>query len=269
LGNFWAVIVGIASIILVIFAAIPTFHLFGSDSQQPIVVVKVNSTSPNTGGSITAATADTTNGKTIVSLSSSSSLVDDFYTDTQLNTQLWTTNGEVAKRVIEYFNGIMTSPSINFQTTGLEIGGFNNQHEAVALQSVNGYSPPFILTTQVQIPSKNVGSFLGLYTSDLKNHVFATFYNEYANECYVGYSTTAQPQSQALQYPAVSQNLCSIKISVDSLGTGTIEVEGKTIPIVVGKGYFYVIINEGQYGETSNPEPGMWTYVHLIPNNTP
>lgn len=264
MSNFWIIIAGIAGIILVIFAAISTFHLFGSDTQQqPIVIVKVNNTVPSTGNGITSATTDTTNGKTTVNLSSSSSLVDDFYADTSLNQLLWVQNGQQFKSWATSGNFKIVSSYPTFQSSGMDVGSVKNQFDMTGIETTNDYSPPFTITTQFQGPT----ALFDVGTPSKQNYI--QFGGTSIGSCDIVYQYGGISSWPELKTTQQIPNWCTVKIIVDALGTGTLTLEDKSVPISIGKGPFHILIAKAQYIQNPDNQPTFWRYVHLIPNNTP
>ena len=235
--------------------------MFGSDAVQPVVIVKVNNTNPVTSSSIS--NANTNNEKIANNASPAPMLQDDFYTDSSLNTILWTKSSPILETWWSAHFTYSTSPiNTNFTPNGIQMSGIQNKFDINGIQSLSSFSTPFSITAEVQNTPGPSYLFILTDGDPIHHHGFQLTGNSNGG-CNFGYDDMKTEQNGI--HTSADSGWCSFTLTVDRGGIGTLNFGDKTLPLFLNTGPFYVILGERAENTFSDPSINTvtWRYVQL------
>lgn len=211
------------------------------------------------------------------------SLIDNFASDTTLNSALWTSAatdylksaalyGEGGRQCSTLANNFV-KPNLSFGSGGMQMSGVNGWTQFTGIQSLNTFAPPFTFETTVTGTVANGNPFEIYFISADGKQVFSVYGNvNPANVPYVGIKVGCQ-----VIYATPSVNVAyTIDISATADGafgvalrTGSTILTTQTFQIEDGPPYgpFYLILGQGEgwpnTGKTENV--AVWQSVALQP----
>jgi hypothetical protein len=190
-------------------------------------------------------------------------LLDDFASDTALNTSLWTTQSRVLGALLANYTSQWVDPTLSFGPGGMQMSGIGAENEFTGLASVQTYSPPLTLAVTVEGIIANGNPFeLLLVSSDLSSRMSLSgnlnsanppYYGIWVN--YTGSGTTFHMGGDLFFSKPTTNVPYTIQLSVDEAGNGTAllaDTNGDLLclrtGLSVGTAPFYAVLaqREGQ-----------------------
>ena len=182
--------------------------------------------------------------------------MDNFANDTSLNTTLWTTWSSLLNSIASYGEGGMlgntlVAPILGFGPNGMQMSGANANLEFTGIQSLEAFSPPFILNTTVTGTIANANPFELFLSNSNWTSKLAIFGNINSANCgYYGIWANAVDGDKLYGSPAVGVPY-TIQVAVDATGYLTVSLisNGTTLAQQNGTGFtgpFYVILGQGE-----------------------
>ncbi|MGO9405181.1 MAG: hypothetical protein ACLPVW_17090 [Terriglobales bacterium] len=188
-------------------------------------------------------------------------LVDNFTTDTTLNTSLWTTGSSFLTALAAASSSppaSFVSPQLTYNSQfGMTMTGPTEDYQTTAVQSLSTFTPPFKVVTYVTAAGGTANPFeIFLASPDLTQFLSVT---ANVSSTYYGLWATAPNVSQLWQLgeqfsPPISPNFYApyiVTISVNAKGVATVTIEnfvgtvlGRVSKLKAGTGPFYLVLGQ-------------------------
>ena len=211
------------------------------------------------------------------------SLIDNFASDTALNTALWTSvatdylksaalSGEGGRQCFSLTNNFV-KPNLSFGSGGMQMSGVNGWNQFTGIQSLNTFAPPFTFETTVTGTVANGNPFEIYFMSADGKQMFSMYGDvNPANVPYVGikigchviYATPNVNVPYTIDISATADGVFGV-----ALRSGSTTLTTQTFQLASGPPYgpFYLILGQGEgwpnTGKTENV--AVWQSVALQP----
>ena len=204
-----------------------------------------------------------------------------------LDTAVWTVNGSAARAALANMDkprARIVQPTLSFSPTlGLGVTGVDGTYEQTGIQTVQPFTPPFIVKATVMATAVNAGAFQLLVTSADGGRGVALNGGQGANDVFTGL-TLQSPNGLGTHWKlrgklseprAPSINVWyQLSISVDASGTATVsagpqgsEPRRSTVS-ALGTGPFFVLIAQGSGAHGPGPNQAYWRSVTISSRNS-
>ncbi|HUJ11426.1 MAG TPA: family 16 glycosylhydrolase [Verrucomicrobiae bacterium] len=203
--------------------------------------------------------------------------VDNFTSDSILNTALWTTDSGLLSALAVASSDVgstLITPTLSFGPTGMQMSGVNSTYELAGIQSLSTFAPPITLNITVAGTVANGNPFdVFLVSSDLSQRIDISGNLNSANGDYYGVwvnytgSGLGLWQLGDLFYGSPSTGVFyTIQISVGTDGNASIslaDANGNTLAsqdgLPVGTGPFYIVLAQREgLPYTVGPNVAIW-----------
>jgi hypothetical protein len=212
-----------------------------------------------------------------------SQLTDDFTTDNNLNTTLWTTSSDFLSALASASSSPPAqwlTPTLNFGSAGMQMSGVNDIYEFTGIQSHSTFASSFTFNTTVMGTDAHGFAFdVYIISGDLSKYFVVGGNLNPANGSYYGmwvnYSGSGTPLGDAPQdllYGRPSTSVFyTIQMSVDTVGNGSVSLlapDGGTLAsqsgLAVGTGSFYVVLAQREgLPFVTGPNVAVWQSVAI------
>jgi hypothetical protein len=207
-------------------------------------------------------------------------LLDNFTSDTALNTSLWTNQTPVLDALLTNYTSDWVAPKLSFGPGGMQMSGVDAENQFTGLASVQTFSPPLTLTVTVEGTVANGNPFEVLLVSkDLSSRMSLTGNLNDANNPYhgiwVNYTSSGITFHMGgdlfLAKPA-TKTVYTMQLSVDATGNGTALLANANGDLLslrtglsVGTGPFYVVLAQREgLPQTVGPNTAIWHRASVV-----
>lgn len=210
-------------------------------------------------------------------------LLDNFTSDTALNTSLWTNQSPVLDALLANYASKWVAPTLSFGPGGMQMSGVNAEEEFTGLASVRTYSAPLTMTVTVEGTIANGNPFeLLLVNNDLSSRMSLLGNLNSANDPYYGiwvnYKGSATPFHMGgdLFFSQPTTNTpYTMQLSVDGTGHATArlaDTNGNFVrtDLLVGTGPFYVVLAQREgLPVTVGTNIAIWHSISVVTGTNP
>ena len=218
-------------------------------------------------------------------VSGQSLLLDDFTSDTALNTSLWTNQSPVLDALLTNYTSEWVAPKLSFGPAGMQMSGVDALEEFTGLASVQTFTPPLTLTVTVEGAVANgnpfevllVNKYLSSRMSILGNLNDANepFYGIWVNHTSSG--ITFHDRGDMLFAKPAIKTVYTMQLSVDATGNGTAllaDANGELLSLrtglSVGTAPFYVVLAQREgLPQTVGPNVAVWHRASVVQRAIP